>query len=114
MDNILEEVKREPQREQDERREPDIDQEDKREPKREHTEEQGCNISQYATQNNIFTTFSKTKLLYISVGSYVPDLITSRNNKQYIFLSFCSNYCLFDFVMVFDDFNFSSLFAFIH
>ncbi len=64
MDNILEEVKREPQREQDERREPDRDQEDKREPKREHNDGQGCNIPQYATENNIFTTFLKAKLFY--------------------------------------------------
>ncbi len=96
MDNILEEVKREPQREQDERREPDIDQEDKREPKREHTEEQGCNISQYATQINVFTTFLKAKLFYIK-GRFV------RPNTS--FLSFWSNYRLFDFVIVFDNLN---------
>ena len=72
MENILEEVKREPQREQDERREPDIDQEDKREPKREHTEEQGYNIPQYATQINIFTTFLKAKLFYDKCQSVRP------------------------------------------
>ena len=56
MDNILEEVKIEPEREQGDKREPNREHDAKRVPEREQDEEQGCNIPQDAALYNIFFT----------------------------------------------------------
>ena len=54
MENILEEVKIEPEREQGDKREPNREHDAKRVPEREQDEEQGCNIPQDAALYNIF------------------------------------------------------------
>ena len=57
MENILEEVKIEPEGEQDHKRESNREHDDKRVPEREQDEEQGCNIPQDATYTIFFNTY---------------------------------------------------------